>query len=91
MTVYAVVASAPSPTLSAAIEAQYPGDNKFVLGPELWLISSAAPKLTQTISQELGVTSGGVGVSAVIFQVSGPAWGWHNKSLWDWLRVTGVN
>ena len=91
MAVYVVLATAPSAQLDTAIRDQFPGDNMYPLGPQQWLISTVDPRLTSTISDALGITNGGVGTTAVVFQIASPGWGWHAQALWDWLKIKGVN
>jgi hypothetical protein len=85
MAIYVVLSAAPSPKLQANIEKLFPGDEHYDLAPQQWLVSTS--KVSATINQELGIADGKLGLRVAIFRIAGTGFGWHAKTLWEWLEV----
>lgn len=82
MTIFAIIAPAPSLALEEAMKKVFP-EAFLEFAPGQFVAS--APNLTsQQVGEKLG-PNGQVG-QFVIFAVAGH-WGFHRKDLWEWLAV----
>lgn len=81
MAAFAVMGPPDNPHLKGAIERNF--EKRYFLGPGQWVV--AETNLTaQQVAERIGLNnSSGL---FVVFSVAG--WfGWHNKSLWEWLTL----
>ena len=83
MAIFLVGSQNKNNQLSDVIKREYP-DNFFEISSEQWLVSSDS--LTKEVSDKLGITGGGHG-RTVVFKIDVYYYGWHDKSLWEWLDL----
>jgi len=83
MTIFAIISPTANVPLEAAVRRLFPKNLEFAPGQ---FVVSIPGMTTQDIANQLG-TDGKVG-KFVVFSVAAH-WGYHDKSLWEWLSVNG--
>lgn len=83
MTIFAVIASTANQRLGEALSAEFPNENmEFAPGQ---FVVSANHVGSEDLSRKIGIQDGAFG-NVVVFTVVG-YWGFHSKSLWEWLAT----
>jgi hypothetical protein len=78
--------SAPSQALGTVVTQKF-ANKSYRLPMGEWLVSYVGT--TKQLSDELGITDGTVGVSAVVLLFNGH-WGRANNDIWEWISVNSI-
>jgi hypothetical protein len=82
VTIFAIIAPAPSAALQSAIKRDFPNKNmEFAPGQ---FVVSASGLTAHQVSEKLGLD--GAAGQFVVFSVASH-FGYHRKDLWEWLSV----
>jgi hypothetical protein len=81
MTIFAIIAPSDDGRVALAVQNKFLRHYKF--GPGQYVVNAVGPT-AQSIANEIA-PHGEVGYF-VVFSVAG-YWGWHDKSLWEWLTL----
>lgn len=86
MAVFAIVATVSETALREAVLGVY-GVESHQLSPSCWFVVDEGT--TKSVSDKLGLTSGGIGAQGVVLSLTGYS-GWAPVAAWEWLAVHGA-
>ena len=86
MSIFAVYLSGPDPEAQvAALQKHYPGEKHHQVAARFFLV--AAEGITETISQNIGITGNDLEATGLIFKLNAAYSGYEKRAVWEWLSA----